>query len=107
MRPILVVGAVVNLCGVGIWIASIFVPIPNRFALLWMAISLGTMGFIMILIIDWFGYLGVVIILRLSPFVSQRLAKILKNTFAYYPGTPFLIVFPHGKPSTSSITLIE
>jgi hypothetical protein len=89
MRPILVAGAVVNLCGVALWIGCIFVPIPNRFPMLWAAIFLGPIRYWIILTIDWFGHLGVVFTVRLSPIVSKKLGKSLKNTFAYYPGNRF------------------
>jgi len=41
------------------------------------------------LILDWFGYLGIIILVRTSHFISKRLAKLLTDTFAYYPGIDF------------------
>jgi hypothetical protein len=39
------------------------------------------------LIVDWFGYLGMIIIIRAAPHFSPWLGEKLKKTFAYYPGT--------------------
>jgi hypothetical protein len=91
MRPILIATAVVNASAAAIWIGSIYVELPQRYAMLWVAIALGNPLLGIILMVDWFGYLGLVILIRMSPMVSQRLGEILRNTFAYYPGI-FLIV---------------
>jgi hypothetical protein len=36
--------------------------------------------------VDWFGYVGVIITVRLSPRISKRLGKKLSSIFSYYPG---------------------
>lgn len=42
MRPILFAMASVNLCAAAIWIGSIYVALPQRYAMLWIAITVGT-----------------------------------------------------------------
>jgi len=42
MRPILIVMAVVNTSAAAIWIGSIYVELPQRFAMLWIAIAIGS-----------------------------------------------------------------
>jgi len=41
MRPILIALACVNACAASIWIGSIYVELPQRYAMLWVAIALG------------------------------------------------------------------
>ena len=41
MRPILVAMACVNVCAAAIWIGSIYVELPQRYAMLWVAIAIG------------------------------------------------------------------
>jgi len=39
--------------------------------------------------VDWFGYLGVIIIVRVAPKYSKTIGDILHKIFAYYPGTMY------------------
>lgn len=41
MRPILIAMTSVNIIASAIWIGSIFVPLPQRFGMLWVAITIG------------------------------------------------------------------
>jgi hypothetical protein len=43
--PILIAMASVTACAAGIWIGSIFVALPQRYAMLWIAISVGKLIF--------------------------------------------------------------
>ena len=42
MRPILIAMACVNACAAAIWIGCIFVELPRRYAMLWIAIAIGS-----------------------------------------------------------------
>ena len=60
MRPILIALATVNAGAAIIWIGSIYVRLPQRYAMLWIAIAIGILSSISLLITeDWFGYLGI------------------------------------------------
>jgi hypothetical protein len=56
---------------------------------------------------DWFGYLGIVVLIRLSPLVNKKLSKVLKKKFAYYPGTSNFWRDANWKRSISSTMSIE
>ena len=87
MRPIMTVFACVNASAAAIWIGSIYVSIPQRFAILWVAITIGLIPDTPSLdVLDWFGYLSVVVLIRVAPYFSTWLAEKLKKTFSYYPG---------------------
>jgi hypothetical protein len=87
MRPVLLVMASVNIIGSALWISSIFVEYPQRYAVLWVAISVGIHSNTIHLTIDWFGYIGFIILIRGTPRFSMKLGDKLKNIFAYYPGS--------------------
>lgn len=89
MRPILLAMSAINIAAACVWIGSIYVELPQRYAMLWVAIGIGLSYEPASLILDWFGYLGIIILVRTSHFISKRLSKWLKNTFAYYPGKQF------------------
>ena len=48
---------------------------------------------ITLLIVDWYGYLGMIILIRIAPYFSPWLAEKLKKTFAYYPGTCPVVLY--------------
>ena len=92
MKPIMIASASIIAAAAAVWIGSIYVPLPNRFAILWVAIA-----------IDWMGYLGLIIILRTTPFFAPKLGKRLNDIFAYYPGVN---IEHHVDRMNSFITLV-
>lgn len=46
MRPILLANAAVEFSAAAVWIGSIFVPLPQRYAMLWTAITIGLCSFL-------------------------------------------------------------
>jgi hypothetical protein len=85
MRPILIAMAIVEAAAAAVWIGTIYVPLPQRYAMLWVAIAIGEFSLI-VTDVDWFGYLGIIIIIRIAPRFSKRIGNKLANIFAYYPG---------------------
>jgi low temperature requirement protein LtrA len=58
----------------GIWIASIYVNMPQRLALIWLA-----------LFVDLFASIVTVFFIRSSHFISDRLAAWVERVFEFYP----------------------
>ena len=74
VRPMMITQAGVALVPSVLWIGSIYVELPNRFAIIWIAIFL-----------DLTGAMFVVFFIRGSKFVSKRFGAWVENLYEFYP----------------------
>ena len=74
VRPMMITQAGVALVPCILWIGSIYVAMPNRLAIIWIAIFL-----------DLTGAMMVVMVIRGSKLISKRLAKNIQKLYEFYP----------------------
>ncbi|KAF4629577.1 hypothetical protein G7Y89_g8568 [Cudoniella acicularis] len=76
VRGMMMAHVILTLLPSALWIGSIYVEMPNRLALIWVAI-----------LIDLCGAMAVIFLLRMSKFVSARLEEWVERVFEFYPAT--------------------
>ncbi|RFU32656.1 hypothetical protein B7463_g3676, partial [Scytalidium lignicola] len=74
VRAIMIVESIIIAMPAGLWIASIYVDMPQRLALIWIAIFL-----------DSCASMIVIFFIRSGKFISKRLGDWLDKTFDFYP----------------------
>ncbi len=74
VRPVMLVQMALTLIPGAVWIASIHVELPNRYALIWIAI-----------VIDLTGAMLVIVFIRSAKFISQSLGEWSDRMFEFYP----------------------